>query len=177
MTLILTFLLFINSHLISTVEGKVISIADGYTITILTEDNQQIKIRLHGIDCPEKKQPFGMAAKQFTSNLVFGKTIKVKITDIDRYGRSVGIVYFNDSEILNEKILAAGLAWHYTKYDQNPAWDELEKTTRNKKAGLWIDPNAVAPWCKLPHFLGHSKVEFQFINSSNKSIGVLKFKD
>lgn len=128
------------------VEGKVISIADGDTITILTKNKDQIKIRLHGIDCPEKKQPFGMAAKQFTSDLVFGKAIKVKITDTDRYGRSIGIVYLNNSEILNEKILVAGFAWHYKKYDQNSAWAELENMARKKKVGIWSDPNAIAPW-------------------------------
>ncbi|POY35491.1 hypothetical protein C3K47_15645 [Solitalea longa] len=58
----------------------------------------------------------------------------------------MGNVYLNNSEILNEKILAAGYAWHYMKYDQNPAWDELEKIARNKKTGLWSQADAVAHW-------------------------------
>ena len=147
MNVLLAFILFFNNIVSYKIaEGKVISVADGDTITILTSTNEQIKIRLHGIDCPEKKQPFGMAAKKFTSDLVFGKKVRVKITDTDRYGRSVGFVYLNDKEILNENILAAGYAWHYKKYDQNAAWEKLENEARSKKIGLWSQPDAIEPW-------------------------------
>ncbi|UKJ06817.1 thermonuclease family protein [Solitalea lacus] len=146
MHVILFLVFFLNNLLQGEVTGKVISVADGDTITILTSEKVQVKIRLHGIDCPEKSQPFGMAAKKYTSNLVFERFVKVKITDVDRYGRSVGLVYLNNNKVLNEEILSAGYAWHYIKYDQNPAWDRLEIEARRKKIGVWSQPNAIEPW-------------------------------
>ncbi|MGC4057843.1 MAG: thermonuclease family protein [Chitinophagaceae bacterium] len=125
--------------------GKVIGVSDGDTFTLLTEDNRQVKIRLHGIDCPEKNQDFGQKAKQFTSDAVFGQFVCVEEKDIDRYGRTIGIVKY-DGKILNEELLAAGLAWHYTKYDKSQRLAELERRARSEKAGLWIQPEAIAPW-------------------------------
>ncbi len=71
------------------VAGCVVS--DGDTITVLHNGKGE-RIRLHGIDCPEKRQAFGRRAKQFTSTLVFGKTVTVQGVDRDRYGRTVGVV-------------------------------------------------------------------------------------
>jgi len=71
-----------------TYTAKVIGISDGDTIKVL-KGHTQIKIRLHGIDSPEKGQAFGTKARQFTSEMVFGKTVTVKQTDTDRYGRTV----------------------------------------------------------------------------------------
>ena len=96
------------------IQGKVISIADGDTITVL-QDNKQYKIRLYGIDTPEKKQDFGQKAKQFTSDMVFKQYVKVVSYDIDRYGRTVGMVYIGQ-KCLNEELIRSGLAWVYKKY-------------------------------------------------------------
>ena len=128
------------------VSGKVVKVADGDTITILTADFIQIKIRLHGIDCPEKSQDFGTKAKQFTSDQCFGKAVIVKITDTDRYGRSIGVVTLPNGKTLNKELLKAGLAWHYKHYDQSKEYSDLEISARNKKIGIWSIPNAVAPW-------------------------------
>ena len=124
--------------------AKVIGISDGDTITIL-KGNQQIKIRLHGIDSPEKGQAFGTKAKQFTLGLVFGKTVTVKPTETDRYGRTVAWV-FVDGLNLNEEIVRVGFAWHFKRYskDENLAKAEIE--ARTNKVGLWRDPNAIPPW-------------------------------
>lgn len=126
--------------------GRVVGVADGDTFTMLTEELKQIKIRLHGIDCPEKKQAFGQVAKSFTSKLIFDQVVKVQITDIDRYGRTVGIVFLQDSTILNEKLLSAGMAWHFKRYDNREEWDTLEMTARIAKIGLWADKYPIAPW-------------------------------
>ena len=127
-------------------KGKVVAVADGDTFTLLTADNKQIKIRLHGIDCPEKKQAYGNVAKQFTADKVFSKYVEVKDGGNDRYGRTIGIVYLQDGTILNELLLSNGLAWHYLQYDKNKKWDELERQARVTKKGLWKDEHAIAPW-------------------------------
>ena len=85
------FMLLISSLPVLT--GKVIKVTDGDTITILTKDRKQVKIRLYGIECPEKNQDYGPKAKEFTLNLSFGKTVSVKQIDTDRYGRIVGEVF------------------------------------------------------------------------------------
>lgn len=124
--------------------GKVVSIADGDTFTMLI-NNKQVKVRLHGIDCPEKGQDFYQVAKDFLSSQIFNKTVQVRKTKTDRYRRVVGIVTIDDV-VVNEKMLEAGLAWHYGKYDKNPAWKKLEQTARQKKAGLWKLANPTPPW-------------------------------
>lgn len=125
--------------------GKVIGIADGDTFTLLLHENKQVKIRLHGIDCPERSQDFGQVAKKYLSELIFNKTVAVKEMDVDRYGRTIGLVTINNLNV-NEKLLEVGLAWHYKKYDSNKAWAEIEKRARENKRGLWIDVNPTPPW-------------------------------
>ena len=125
--------------------GKVVSIADGDTFTVLDVNNKQRKIRLHGIDAPEKKQPFGNLSKKRLSELVFGKEVRVEKRSTDRYKRIVAIVYA-DTLNINETMIAEGMAWHFTRYDQNPAWTTLEAQARVNKWGLWKEAYPVAPW-------------------------------
>lgn len=131
---------------IAQIAGKVVGVADGDTFTFLTADNRQIKIRLHGIDCPEKKQDYGQVAKKFTSDHIIGKKIEVDSLETDRYGRMIALVHLPDGQILNELLLTAGLAWHYKKYDNTAAWAYMEIDARIAGAGLWGMPNPVAPW-------------------------------
>ncbi|MBE8721178.1 thermonuclease family protein [Sphingobacterium pedocola] len=87
---LICFLLFIPLFCISqNIEGRVIRIADGDTITLLDSTNTQVRIRLYGIDCPENGQDFANIAKRFTSDLCFSKIVTVEVKDIDRYGRTV----------------------------------------------------------------------------------------
>lgn len=88
--------LLLPTMLQAQLSGKVVKVADGDTFTLLTEDNKQVKVRLHGIDCPEKGQDFGQVAKQYTADKVYMQVVRVKATDTDRYGRTVGIVTLND---------------------------------------------------------------------------------
>lgn len=138
--------LLLPTMLQAQLSGKVVKVADGDTFTLLTEDNKQVKVRLHGIDCPEKGQDYGQVAKQYTADKVYMQVVRVKATDTDRYGRTVGIVTLNDGTVLNEALLTAGLAWHYNRYDKSTRWAVMELEARNKKVGLWIMPGAVAPW-------------------------------
>jgi micrococcal nuclease len=148
-SIVLTLVLSLTSFLSicqTTLTGKVVSIADGDTFTLLVVGNKQIKIRLHGVDCPEKSQDFGTKARQFTSNYIFGKTINVEVKNTDRYGRKIGLALLPHGAILNEDLLAAGLAWHYKEYDNTQKYARLENHARKQKAGLWPGAAPIAPW-------------------------------
>lgn len=142
--LVFLFLLSFTTLQAQQLEGKVVKVADGDTFTMLVY-KEQIKIRLHGIDCPEKSQDFGNVAKTFLSDMVAGKLVKVKKMDTDRYGRTIGMVFI-DGKNVNEELLRAGLAWHYKYYDKNPEWAKLEEEARSAKKGLWLMADPVAPW-------------------------------
>jgi micrococcal nuclease len=112
---------------------------------VFFEGNGHI-VRLIDIDCPEKKQAFGKAAKKFTSDFCFNKIVKVEsMGKKDRYGRILATVYLNGKS-LNEALLKAGLAWHFKKYSTNSEYAELENQARKEEVGLWADENPVAPW-------------------------------
>ena len=128
------------------IEGKVVSVADGDTITVL-KDKEQIKVRLHGVDAPEKAQDFGTASRNFTSDLCFGKEVTVEVKDTDRYGRKVGIVTVPDGRVLNHELVKAGLAHWYEAYARNDTQLEaLQEEARSAKRGVWSRPDTVAPW-------------------------------
>jgi len=124
--------------------GKCVAVTDGDTIKVMHESTAE-KIRLYGIDCPERKQPFGTKAKQFAAALVFGNIVEVKPLGKDRYGRTIAWVYVNDV-CLNEELLKAGLAWHYKRYSKEKNFAILEAEARSKKIGLWSDNNPIPPW-------------------------------
>lgn len=126
--------------------GRVVGVSDGDTITILDEmDKGRFRIRLYGIDCPEKKQAYGNKAKQFLASLVYGKRVSVRFSSIDRYGRILGRVYLSGKDI-NLAMISAGLAWHYVKYDNNIRYSDAEKKARSAGLGLWSDRSPVPPW-------------------------------
>jgi endonuclease YncB( thermonuclease family) len=93
--------------------AKVVGVTDGDTITVLTRDRRQVKVRLHGIDAPESAQPYGTRAKQRTSELSFGQAVTVQPKDTDRYGRTVAIVVLPDGRSLSHELVGDGLAWWY----------------------------------------------------------------
>ena len=127
--------------------GLVVGVIDGDTISVL-HDGKGEKIRLYGIDTPEDHQAFGKKAKQFTSGMVYGKTVKVETKDTDRYGRSVALIYV-DGQSLNEALIKNGFAWVYRKYCKETFcedWLNLEIVARYGKIGLWSEPNSIPPW-------------------------------
>jgi micrococcal nuclease len=124
----------------------VIGVADGDTITVL-RDTTQIRVRLHGIDAPERGQPFGTRARQFTSEAAFGKVVRIEPTDRDRYGRIVAEVILPDGRNLNRELVRAGLAWWFRRYARHDAeLERLEGEARAARLGLWADPHPVPPW-------------------------------
>ena len=124
---------------------RVVKVQDGDTVTVLVGSTQH-KIRLQGIDCPEKAQPFGTAATKFTSDQVFGKIVTVKWDEKDRYGRILGDVIYDGNQSLSRELLKAGLAWHYKQYSDDLDLAGLEFMARSAKKGLWADKNPIPPW-------------------------------
>ena len=131
-----------------TFEAKVVAVKDGDTIEVLYEKTT-VAIRLAYIDCPElkKHQPFGQAAKQFTSDICFGQIVTVESDGkSDRYKRLIAVIINNKNENVNKELVRAGLAWHFLKYSTDSTYNELQATARQRKVELWVDENPVAPW-------------------------------
>lgn len=126
--------------------GKVIGIKDGDTFEVLYDSIPE-RVRLANIDCPEKSQAFGKNARQYASELCFGKMVTVTSTGKrDRYKRVVGTITTQDGINVNEALVKAGLAWHYRQYSKNEALTAIEAQAREAKIGLWADKDPVAPW-------------------------------
>lgn len=135
----------------STITGRVVGIADGDTITVLDASNTQYKIRLSGIDAPEKKQGFGTASKHSLSDLVFDKQVTIEWDKEDRYGRIIGKVILSGVDI-NLQQIKTGMAWFYRKYQNELTLDDrlnflhAEEDAKKNGSGLWTQPNPTAPW-------------------------------
>lgn len=127
--------------------AKVVAVSDGDTIKVL-HDGRQEKIRLYGIDAPEKGQEFGQKAGDFTGSLLAGRNVEVQPKDTDRYGRTVAVVLV-DGQILNELIVRNGYAWVYRQYCKEifcSSWVQAEDAARLQKKGMWNDPAIIPPW-------------------------------
>ena len=141
----------IHPALAAQLQGRVVGVSDGDTITLLTEEQRQFKIRLSGIDAPEKKQAFGSFAKQTLSRQVFGRPVVVEWSKTDRYGRIVGRIEVNGADI-NLKQVREGSAWVYTQYlKELPEVDrkrylEAEHEAKTERRGLWRDRDPEPPW-------------------------------
>ena len=128
-----------------TLKGSVVKVTDGDTIVLLI-NNQEQRIRLNGIDCPERGQAFGTVARSFVGDLVFSKEVRVVSEGLDRYQRVLGWVYLEDGRCLNHELLKAGLAWHYKDYNSDPDLAAMEVSAKAAKKGLWVDPHPIPPW-------------------------------
>lgn len=145
--LVILLFLFSNSILCqTTLRGSIIGIKDGDTVVVLDSLNHQTTLRLAEIDCPENSQPFGNKAKQFTSQEIYRKQIKYVVTDIDRYGRSIAMIYYDDNKYLSAELIKSGLAWHYKRYSVSKELANFENSARLQKVGLWHDKNPIEPW-------------------------------
>ena len=141
-------LFFIYSFSVSAaeiLEGRVVGVHDGDTVTLLMSDNKQLKIRLAQIDAPELDQAFGQKSKQSMSDMVFNKTIKVEKETIDKYGRTVGTLMVDGMDA-NKELVKLGMAWVYRQYMHDQSLLQVEDTARQAKVGLWSEPSPMAPW-------------------------------
>jgi endonuclease YncB( thermonuclease family) len=130
-----------------TINGKVIRVADGDTVTLLTEDKAQISIRLAKIDAPESGQPYGNRSKQALSNLAFGKQVQVQVQTKDRYGRTVGRPYVSNLDVC-EEMVRIGAAWVYRDFVIDQSLFDIENQARDAKRGIWSlsEAQQVEPW-------------------------------
>lgn len=129
-------------------QAKVIGIKDGDSIVVLF-DGKSLIIRLDHVDCPEirNSQPFGRAAKKFTSDFCYGQKVTVlNHKKFDRYHRLVAVIINERGENLNKELVKAGLAWHFKRYSKVAEYDSLEADARRHRRGLWQDKNPIAPW-------------------------------
>ena len=139
-----------NLSVADTLHGRVVGVSDGDTVTILDANNKQHKIRLSGIDAPEKAQAFGQKSKESLSEMVFGKSVDVEWDKQDRYGRTVGKIMLGGLDICLEQV-KRGLAWHYKQYqnEQSPedrdAYAQYQSQAQERRVGLWRDPAPIEP--------------------------------
>jgi len=124
--------------------GKVVGISDGDTIRVIHNGAAE-RVRLWGIDCPEKRQPFGTRARQFTGDLAFGKDVTVEVRDVDRYGRTVGEIILPDGRNLNRELVKAGLAWWYRQYARGDR--ELDRL-EDRRGLRGVDLGAIRRRCR-----------------------------
>ena len=135
----------------ATLQGKVVSVADGDTLTVLDDNKTQHKIRLKGIDAPEKAQAFGQKSKQSLNQLAHSKMVTVEFEKKDKYGRTVGKVLLNGTDVCLEQI-KLGMAWHYKQYqseqskEDRDTYAQAEQTARTQVVGLWKDKSPTPPW-------------------------------
>lgn len=133
-----------------TLNGRVVRIADGDTVTVLDATKTQHRIRLQGIDAPESHQAFGTQSKKSLADMIFDKDVTVIYDKTDQYGRLVGKILLNGKDVNLEQV-KAGMAWHYKEYEreQSPEDRELyaraEDEARNARRGLWVDANPTEP--------------------------------
>ena len=150
--ILLIFILFLSNIVnAKTIEGLVVGVADGDTITVLDQQKNTYKIRLQGIDAPEKKQAFGEKSKQSLHDLVHGKQVRIEYDKEDKYGRIVGKITLDDLDICLQQ-LVLGMAWHYKKYQNEQSvadrvvYNDAELKSKSLKLGLWADETPTPPW-------------------------------
>lgn len=135
-----------NAHDDNYISGKVVRVVDGDTYHLLTDGNRKIKVRMEGIDAPERNMPFYQVSEDYLAKLCFGKRVKLKSSGTDQYGRYLGFTYLDDGSELCREMIKAGLAWHYKRYNSDNDLANLELEARNAKRGIWSLENPMPPW-------------------------------
>ena len=135
-----------NTTVTGELTGRVVSVIDGDTVTVLTEDNVQHRIRLNGIDAPEKYQAFGGKARQHLGDLVYKKEVTVTLFGKDKYGRDIGQIATDELDDVNAIMIQDGFAWHYVKYYPSAEYAALQEEAQDNNRGLWADSNPIPPW-------------------------------
>jgi len=128
------------------IKGKVIGIVDGDTFDLLDDSNTTFRIRMEGIDAPEKGMPFYQVAKKHLSSLCFSQRVTVQITRAESGNRKIGFTYLADGTELSHEMIRSGLAWHFKRYNNDADLAALEQDAREARRGLWKDPNPLPPW-------------------------------
>lgn len=141
--------------------GVVLTVYDGDSILLATNDGSHLKMRLYGIDAPETPKPdipgqdFAVAAKRTLKRKIMGRRISAEVMDIDQYHRSIAIIRYNSRDV-NREMVAEGMAWAYRQYLRGPYASEYtgaEDRARSMRVGLWRATKPIPPW-KFRHALG-----------------------
>ena len=142
-----TTLLIMTAAHAAEINGRVVGVSDGDTLTLLTAEKQQIKVRLSSIDTPEKAQPYGQKSRQALADLTFQKQAVLDVQDRDRYGRTVARVHVDGVDV-NRKLVESGAAWVYRQYNRDQSLLQAEAEAKAAKRGLWALPEAerMPPW-------------------------------
>lgn len=145
-SLILISILIAPKAELKEISGTVIKITDGDTITVLDSNKKQYKIRMNGIDAPERRQAYGTKSKDALGKFIFKKEVLIKWDHRDKYKRIIGDVYLKN-EYINLKMVEDGWAWHFKRYSKSQKMAKAEKEARKKKKGLWADSKEqIPPW-------------------------------
>ena len=135
-----------KNNLTKFILAKAVKVVDGDTIDAITKDSTY-RIRLHGIDAPERGQEYYAESKEMLEILVLNKPIYIEIKEKDRYGRSVAVIYrASDKLNINYAMVKKGMAWHFTKYSDDQNLAELQMIAREKELGLWSKYYYLEPW-------------------------------
>ncbi len=126
--------------------GKVIAIIDGDTYDLLIAGNKTIRVRMEGIDAPERGMPYYKVSKKYLGSLCFGKQVTLHVTGQDNHDRYLGFTYLVDGRELSHEMIKAGMAWHFTKYNSDKDLAKLEIEARKDRRGLWKDEHPMSPW-------------------------------
>jgi len=124
--------------------GRCVGVTDGDTLTVL-QGRVPVKIRLEGIDAPERRQPFGRAAKSALARLVYNRQVQVRGADLDRYRRLLARVEVDGTDA-SLHLAQLGLAWHFKKYSDDAELATAERSARLRRLGLWSSPAPEPPW-------------------------------
>lgn len=142
---ILILCIILTNAAFAQMQGRVISVHDGDSFTILAGD-KKVKVRVAGIDCPELDQPFGKEAFHFTDSCIRGKVVQLKTLGYDKYHRLLAEVFFNKDNCLQYGLLRLGYAWSFDKYNPPAEYRPMSWHAQRERLGLWADMNSIPPW-------------------------------
>jgi endonuclease YncB( thermonuclease family) len=161
-------LLFFCTLAHADITGRVVAVIDGDTIKVLAADNTEYKVRLTGIDAPERGQPYSNASRKHLASMVAGKEVLVESDKQDVHGRELGKVWVQPADCpscgktldANYAQVLAGMAWWYRYHaeEQSPEdrgrYESAEDEAKARGWGLWAEPNPINPyeWRKIPRY-------------------------
>jgi endonuclease YncB( thermonuclease family) len=125
--------------------AEVTHVADGDTVDVVIPSGRRVRVRLHGVDTPEVREPFSDRARTFTRVLMFGRTVTVAGKDVDRYKRLVARIAVDNADA-SESIIAAGLGCTFRRYVTDPALEAALASARSSQRGFWA-AGAAKPAC------------------------------
>jgi endonuclease YncB( thermonuclease family) len=146
---VIAFVLPLSSHALAaeTFPARVVGVVDGDTLGVSRKEGGTLKVRLYGIDCPEKKQRYGKEARRLAHRLSYGRIVLIESHGKYRYGRTIRKVILPGGKNLNLELVRAGACWWYRRYaPKDETLRQMEAEAREARRGLWANPKPVPPW-------------------------------